>query len=380
MKTCPIHLLDEISFRDPGPALDFLHKGSPVVFDERTGAWLVHGYKEVALALKLQGLSARATPVFMAQAPKALRESLSELERHFDRWLVFSDGDDHHRIRDVLRPWYSPRQANLRKEAFDVLIQKVSARITIGVEFDFVSDFSLPVAVGAAALLLGLQGHDEHELIGIATDLISFIATPRPTKERGLRATSALRALECLVRKWSEDSDSLAFRCLSSGLSMDETVAVVAQVMTGSIDPISVAMTSSAALIADYRGETQLFVDEVIRYSTPFRLAPRVALCDITIGEVTIPSGSRVLLLLHGANSDPAVYDEPSLFQPIGRKRHMSFGAGEHYCLGATDARVLLEAAVDHLVERKMSVVGAGLQDSSFGSASWASLPVVLLA
>lgn len=380
MKSCPVHLLDETSLDDPGPALELLHAGPPVIFDERTGAWLVHGYDEVVLGLKHRGLSARATPVFMSQAPKKVRESLSELEQHFDRWLVFSDGVGHQKIREILRPLYSPRRAYERGQAFQALIHQVSRGIPTGAQFDFVSEFSLPVSVGAAALLLGLHGHDEGELIGVSTDLISFIATPRPEMERGLRATSALRTLKCLVRKWAEDSNSLASHCLSSGLSLDETLAVVAQLLTGAIDPISVAMTSSAALFAEHRGETSLFVEEVIRCSTPFRLAPRVAISEVSIGEVTIPPGDRVLLLLHGANRDSAVFDQPDAFQPIQRTRHISFGAGEHYCLGATDARVLLEGVVDHLTERKISVLDAGCQDSSFGSARWASLPAMMLA
>jgi len=78
----------------------------------------------------------------------------------------------------------------------------------------------------------------------------------------------------------------------------------------------------------------------VLRYDPPVQLLMRVAGEDLSVGATTVPSGSVVLLLLAAASRDPAVNEEPDRFD-IGRTqlRHLAFGFGAHFCLGAPLAR-----------------------------------------
>ena len=99
-----------------------------------------------------------------------------------------------------------------------------------------------------------------------------------------------------------------------------------------------------AALGAD-AGRASAVVEETLRYDPPVQLAGRNALEDMVIGDTTVIKGDTMMVLLAAAQRDPAEYDRPDTFDPDrGTLRHLGFGRGAHYCLGAPLAR--LEASV----------------------------------
>jgi cytochrome P450 len=94
-------------------------------------------------------------------------------------------------------------------------------------------------------------------------------------------------------------------------------------------------------------------IEELLRYDGPVQRTGRMAACDAEIGGVPIPAGSLVLGLLGAANRDPAQFAEPDRLD-LGRDepRHLGFGSGIHYCLGASLARLEAQVAIGTLVRR----------------------------
>jgi len=91
------------------------------------------------------------------------------------------------------------------------------------------------------------------------------------------------------------------------------------------------------------------FVDELLRRNSPMRATRRITTEDVRLGEVTIPRASSVLLSVHAANRDPAVFDEPDRLV-LGRDtRDLAFGAGAHRCPGARLARMEIAVALQAL-------------------------------
>ena len=94
-------------------------------------------------------------------------------------------------------------------------------------------------------------------------------------------------------------------------------------------------------------------VDEILRYDPPVQVTGRVVTQPITIGDVTLPEGGVLLLLLAAANRDPEVFADPDRFD-IGRdaRKHLSFAAGAHFCLGAPLAKLEASVALTAFVRR----------------------------
>jgi cytochrome P450 len=94
-------------------------------------------------------------------------------------------------------------------------------------------------------------------------------------------------------------------------------------------------------------------VEELLRFDPPSHYQGRVATCDMRWHGETVPAGSTVLLVNGAANHDPREFDDPHLFvvdRPVGR--HLAFGHGIHYCLGAALARLETRVALEELVRR----------------------------
>jgi cytochrome P450 len=93
-------------------------------------------------------------------------------------------------------------------------------------------------------------------------------------------------------------------------------------------------------------------VEELLRYDTPVRRVPRIARCDTLLDGQRVAAGEQVVAMLHDANHDPAVFPSPDALD-ITRdaRRHVAFGAGAHYCLGAPLARAEAQVALAALID-----------------------------
>ncbi len=111
------------------------------------------------------------------------------------------------------------------------------------------------------------------------------------------------------------------------------------------------------AILAD-RGAIDAAVVEGVRHDSSVVAWRRITTCEVALGDVTIPAGSRLLLLLGAANHDPARFTEPERFDPArpNAADALSFGWGKHYCLGATLAKLEVAVVLEELAARRPSL------------------------
>jgi cytochrome P450 len=96
-------------------------------------------------------------------------------------------------------------------------------------------------------------------------------------------------------------------------------------------------------------------IEETLRYDPPVQLMPRVAAADLRIGDMDIERGDLVIMLIAAAQRDPAVFADPDRFDPTRDTRHLAFGLGAHFCLGAPLARLEGRVAVTRFAQRVRS-------------------------
>ncbi|MGB2922916.1 MAG: cytochrome P450 [Mycobacterium sp.] len=107
--------------------------------------------------------------------------------------------------------------------------------------------------------------------------------------------------------------------------------------------------------------------EEQLRYSTPIQNLYRYTRTDYRVGEVTIPSGSRLLLAFGAANRAPEVFEDPDTYRADRNPRnHIAFGYGVHMCIGATLSRMEGQAVLRELTSQASAIAAAG-------SATWST-------
>jgi cytochrome P450 len=235
--------------------------------------------------------------------------------------------------------------------------------------FDVVDDFAYPLPVAVICRLLGVPLDDEPQfshasaVLAQALDPFSTITgvSPDVLNER-MQAVRWLRGYVhgLIERRRSEPGDDLLSALIAveeSGdqLTEEEIVSTCNLLLIAGhettvnlIGNAVLAMLRNSihwtALGAD-SGRAPAIVEETLRYDPPVQLVGRVAAQDMTIAGVDVPAGDVMMLLLAAAQRDPAEFDRPDTFDPDrGTLRHLGFGRGVHYCLGAPLAR--LEAGV----------------------------------
>jgi cytochrome P450 len=121
----------------------------------------------------------------------------------------------------------------------------------------------------------------------------------------------------------------------------------------GSLVYAVLAHPESHSRLRANRTDRSWAVEETLRWESAVSLEPRVTLTDIEPSGVLIPAGEMIFLIIPSANRDPDAFEDPTRWDLDRRSsKHIAFGLGRHFCLGAHLARVEMEVALDVLLQR----------------------------
>lgn len=283
--------------------------------------------------------------------------------------FLFLDPPDHTRLRKLVSKAFAPRVVSALQLDIRSLVDGLLDRVAEKGQFEVVEDFAYPLPVAVICRLLGVPLEDEPQfsrasaLLAQALDPFSTITgVPADVANERQQAGTWLRdyfhgLIDKRRSRPGEDLLSGLIAVEESGdqLTEEEIVSTCNLLLIAGhettvnlIGNAVLAMLRNpgqwAALGAD-ADRAPAIVEETLRYDPPVQLAGRIALADMVIGGIEVPTGDVMMLLLAGANRDPAEYDRPDVFDPDRKNlRHLGFGRGAHYCLGAPLAR--LEASV----------------------------------
>jgi cytochrome P450 len=348
---------------DPHPTLRTLREQAPVHHDERTGLWLVSRYADVRAALTDTGTfhpDNALTAITPISGP-AMRV-LARAGFGLPPTLANNGTDSHTGLRKLVARYLTPARV---ADAVPMVRDLVNTRLR-GV--DGVCDLAATVAYDAPALvLLRMLGIDQVDMpvfkAWCESSLELFWGNPDHDRQLQVAADAAA------FHQWLGDRLAAAgdggdlFSALvrhrapgDRPLTRKEAVAVCYFLLIAGQETTTQLLCTllrRAAASPDlwrgmHDGEPGLiehFVEEVLRREPPVVTWRRVASRPAQLSGVDLPAGAHVLLMLAGTGSDPEVFDYPEQFCP-GRdqaRRHLAFGYGRHFCLGAGLAR--MEAA-----------------------------------
>jgi cytochrome P450 len=282
--------------------------------------------------------------------------------------FLFLDPPDHTRLRRLVSKAFSPRVVKALEADIVELVDGLLDNVTAAGRFEAIADLAHPLPVAVICRLLGVPVEDEpkfswaSELLAQGLDpFFAFTGQAQGFEERlqaGLWLREYLRDLLAQRRANPRDdlmSGLIAVEETGDQLTEDEIIATCNLLLiAGHETTVNLIANAILAMLRhpDYWSQlagdparASVIVEETLRYDPPVQLVGRVAGQDMTIGGVQVPKGDTMMLLLAAANRDPAVNDRPDAFDPDRQPlRHLAFGLGAHFCLGAPLAR--LEAAV----------------------------------
>lgn len=284
--------------------------------------------------------------------------------------FLFLDPPDHTRLRKLVSKAFSPKVVKALEADVIGLVDEMLDRVADKGRFDVVADLAYPLPVAVICRLLGVPLEDEPQFSSasalLAQGLDPFVTftgeVPDGHQDR-MRAGRWLRDyLRGLVhRRRASPADDLISRLIAveeSGDQLDEEeIVATCNLLLIAGHETTVNLIGNAVLamlrhprhwraLGDDASKAPAIVEETLRYDPPVQLVGRIAGEDMTVaGGIEVPKGDSLMLLLASAHRDPAVTERPDEFDP-GRAsiRHLAFGHGPHFCLGAPLAR--LEAAV----------------------------------
>lgn len=356
---------------DPFPFYARLRAEAPVfpVTVRKQRAWLVTRYDDVIAVLKddqqfVKDRHNAMSPAQLKQAPK-MPPFLKSLERN----LLALDGGDHDRLKALVHKAFTPRMIEqLRDQTQDVTDHALDVAQRTG-SMDLIEEFALPVPLTIIGRMLGVPEADHQQfsrwwraMMSVGSGGNALFAVPSV-----LRFMSYLRKLIKTRRAQPQDDLISALARAQEGndqLTNDEVLAMVFLLLSaGHETTVNLIASGILALLqhpdqlAKLRNDPTLMkpaIEELVRFVAPVETATeRYAAHDVTIAGTTIPQGELVLAVLASANRDPGQFTNPDMLD-IARERnkHLGFGQGMHYCLGAPLARLEAQIAIGTLVKR----------------------------
>jgi len=343
---------------DPYPQYTRLRQLGPVVWLPKQRVYALARFAECKAVL-------RDDDTFVSGQGVALNAIANRLSRGT---TLNSDGKDHDQRRKLVAHRMLPRALRAISEGVDEQAAQVVDAGLGGHEIDGVADLASALPLAVVPDLVGWPRDQRDHLLawgGATFDILG------PFNRRWVTSfpssVQMLRFARRVVRRRSVIEGSLGHDVLIAAdngkLPHRACPPLMVDYVGPSLDTTISAISNALHLFGTFPEQWEILksnrdlipnaVNEVIRYESPLRAFSRKALRETTIGDTTIPAGSRVLVIYASANRDENEWDHADTFD-IRRdaNRQLGFGHGAHACAGQALARLETEAMLRALVER----------------------------
>lgn len=346
-------------------------KKQPILFVNQVEIgkeWLITRYEDALPLLKDNRLKKDWTNVF-SQDIKNMYLSVDNSD-HLTTHMLNSDPPNHSRLRSLVQKAFTPKmiaQLDKRIERIaDDLISDIERKGTL----NLVDDYSFPLPIIVISEMLGIPKEDQAKFRIWSHAVIASPETPEEIKETEKQLSEFITYLQYLVdikrKEPKEDLVSALILAESEGhkLSARELYSMIMLLIVAGHETTVNLITNTVLALLENPNQLQLLkdnpklidsaIEEGLRYYSPVEVTTaRWAAEPFQIHDRTIEKGDMVVIALASANRDETVFENPEVFD-ITREnnRHIAFGHGSHFCLGAPLARLEAKIAITTLFNR----------------------------
>jgi cytochrome P450 len=288
------------------------------------------------------------------------------------KWMLMRDPPHHTRLRGLVNKAFTPAAVNHLQDRIQTIADDLLDKAQKRGSFDLVSEYAFELPVNVIAEMLGVPTeHREQFKVWSNTlaaaldfnndsavlDRAATAAGEMTTFMRELIATKHANPTKDILTglvKAEQDGDTL---------SEDEVIATCGLLLfAGHETTVNLIGNGTLALLrhpqqlALLQRKPELIasaVEEVLRYESPVQATSRIAAEDIPVGDAVLPQGREILLIIGAANRDPRHFTQPETFDITRNEaKHLAFGGGIHYCVGAPLARMEGQIGIGSLFQR----------------------------
>jgi cytochrome P450 len=356
----PLSLLDPAVGNDPYPFYAHLRREAPVGPLGVMDLWGVARYDDVVRVLR--------DPATFSSVVGMRRLAGEDLPPS----MLFDDPPVHTRLRGLIAKAFTPRVVEQQRDEIAARCRELVGAMLAKPAPDIVLDLAYPLPVMVISHMLGVADGDQATFKRWSDAIIENVAPILLTGDDSM-LTDVNREFDAYfsmrlatLRREPEDNllselvhvETDEGRLTELELLMFCRLLLVAgnETTTGLIVNATRAFSEYPDVLARVRGDLTLLpaaIEEALRYYAPFQATFRRTTREVTLSGRTIPAGTRLLVFLGSANRDETVFPHPDEFLlDRGANRHVAFGMGIHYCVGAPLARLEAEIALRELLPR----------------------------
>ncbi len=351
----------------------FMRKNNPVAFDEQNEQWVLYRYRDIEKILRDHIKFSSKFELF--KVPQEYQEKLNRPS------LLNSDPPYHRKLRSIVDTLFvpieisklEPRIENIANELIDHIIEKNNATM------DLITDFAYPLPATVIAELLGVPAEDQDTFRQWADNIVSLEITSDINSIR--KANKTVSDMDIYFSKLIEKKKKIPANDLIThiirakvdghSLSEKEILSFCGLLLNaGHVTTVNLIGNLVFSLLENPQEFKRLqenqnslikpAIEETLRYRSPVQFLIRTANVDVILSEgrkegerKEIKKGQELVLYLGSANHDESIFTDPERFD-ITRKnlRHLGFGNGIHFCLGAPLARLEGQIALRMILER----------------------------
>lgn len=358
--------------RDPYSLYERLRREYPV-YRSSHGIWYLTRYADVDAALRDRGLSKDHVRMRRWYARQTGRRDVDRLRERFGRSMLHADPPDHTRLRKLANTAFTARCADGLRARIEAIVEALlDAAVAAGPTMELIGALAYPLPITVICELVGVPAGDRHRVGTWARQIlnqteaalspVAFACVEQAAEE----FEEYLRDL--IGRRRVEPADDIlsALVAVAAGgdqLTSDELLSTCYLLLVAGLE--TTANLIGNGMLALLRHPDQLrrlhqdpalihsAVEELLRYDSPVQRVTRIVVGQVELGGQTLNDGEFVSPVLAAANRDPDRFADPDrLDLTRANNRHLSFGNGPHFCLGAPLARLEAEVAIGALLQR----------------------------
>ena len=354
---------------DPYPFYKRLREKEPI-HQSPLGFWVLTRYEDCVAVLRDQRFGREEfqqmlTAVYGDETEKPA----------LPRSMLFRDPPDHTRLRALVSKAFTPRMIETMREHIQEIVDRLLDRVQDAGRMDVIEDLAYPLPVTVICEMLGVPVDDHGSIRGWSAEIARSLDAIGLPSDEGIveRGRRSRRALADYFRRLVPERRARPQNDLLSGLlaaeehgdklSPDEVIAMCLLLfIAGHETTVNLIGNGTLALLRHpeqlkkLRAEPSRIgnaVEELLRYDSPVQRTARITTTEVELAGQPLAKGTMVITALGAANRDPAQFADPDRLD-VTRKdpRHISFGFGIHFCLGAPLARVEGQLALGTLLRR----------------------------